>query len=247
MFRTSVRMNRGAFSKTMSFHILVAEDEEDIAELIAFNLERQGWKTTLANNGTQAWELVRTLLPDMVILDIMMPGMDGLSVFRCMKEAPMTASIPTLFLTAKAQMEDKLAGLELGADDYVTKPFSPKELVLRVRNILTRADAASSQQLIVRGGPIVLDKNTLSASLDGQSLDLTTAEFRLLAYLVERAGKVQNRYDLQTAIFGYADSTQSRTLDTHIKRLRQKLGEHAGCIVTERGEGYAFDPGATLA
>ena len=230
----------------MSFHILVAEDEEDIAELVAFNLERQGWKTTLAHHGTQALELIRTQLPDLVILDIMMPGMDGLSIFRSMKEAPITASIPTLFLTAKAQMEDKLAGLELGADDYVTKPFSPKELVLRVRNILSRADAASSQQLIVRGGPIVLDKNTLSATLEGHPLDLTTAEFRLLAYLVERAGKVQNRYDLQTAIFGYADSTQSRTLDTHIKRLRQKLGEHATCIVTERGEGYAFDFDASL-
>ncbi|MBR1998022.1 MAG: response regulator transcription factor, partial [Akkermansia sp.] len=148
--------------------------------------------------------------------------------------------IPALFLTARAQLEDRLAGLSLGADDYMTKPFSPKELVLRVRNILARTDTASSQQLVVRSGPIALDKNTLAATVAGEPLDLTTAEFRLLAYLMERPGKVQDRYKLQTALFGYADTTQSRALDTHVKRLRQKLGEYAGCIGTERGVGYYF-------
>ncbi|MBE6419814.1 MAG: response regulator transcription factor [Akkermansiaceae bacterium] len=224
----------------MSAHILVVEDEVDIAELIAFNLERQGWRTTLVHHGAEAVEQIRALLPDLVILDIMLPGMDGLQIFRSMKESALTAKIPALFLTARAQLEDRLAGLSLGADDYMTKPFSPKELVLRVRNILSRCDSASSQQLLVRGGKLVLDKNDFSVTLAGEPLELTTAEFRLLAYLMERPGKVQDRYKLQTALFGYADTTQSRTLDTHIKRLRQKLGAYATCIGTERGAGYYF-------
>lgn len=221
-------------------HILIVEDEEDIAELVAFNLERQGWRTTMVHHGEEAIGLIRELLPDMVILDIMLPGMDGLQIYRTMKESPATAKIPALFLTARAQLEDRLEGLSLGADDYMTKPFSPKELVLRVRNILKRIDAASSGNLVVKSGALVLDKNSLNATLGGEPLDLTTAEFRLLAYLMERPGKVQDRYKLQNALFGYADTTQSRALDTHIKRLRQKLGEHASCIGTERGVGYFF-------
>ncbi len=223
-----------------SMHILMVEDDEDIADLVALNLERQGWKTTLVHNGTEGLARIRELLPDLVILDIMLPGMDGLDIYRAMKESKLTAGIPSLFLTARAQLEDRLEGLQLGADDYMTKPFSPKELVLRVKNILSRANAGAAAQLTVRCGGIILDKNTLSASLDGGPLDLTTAEFKLLAYMMERPGKVQDRYELQKILFGYADTTQSRALDTHIKRLRQKLGVHAGCIGTERGVGYVF-------
>ncbi len=220
-------------------NILIVEDDEDIAELVAFNLERQGWKTTLVHNGAEGLERIRETMPDLVVLDIMLPGMDGLDVYRAMKASKMTEGIPVLFLTARAQLEDRLAGLQLGADDYMTKPFSPKELVLRVRNILSRANAGAAR-LVVRRGTLILDKNTLRASLDGESLDLTTAEFKLLAYLMERPGKVQDRYELQKILFGYADTTQSRALDTHIKRLRQKLGAHSTCIGTERGVGYVF-------
>lgn len=223
-------------------HILIVEDEEDIADLIAFNLERQGWRTSHVNNGADAPEKIGELMPDLVILDIMLPGMDGFKVYDAMKLSPHTEKIPTLFLSARAQLEDRLTGLSLGADDYMTKPFSPKELVLRVRNILNRSNAASSQQLLVRAGALVLDKNTLCATADGMPLDLTTAEFRILAYLMERPGKVQDRYELQSILFGYADTTQSRALDTHIKRLRQKLGAFSSCIVTERGVGYVFEP-----
>lgn len=221
--------------------ILIVEDSEDIAELVAFNLERKGWRTTIAGTGEEGLQLIRETRPDMVILDIMLPGMDGLEVYRAMKTSDITASIPTLFLTARSELEDKLQGLQLGADDYMTKPFSPKELVLRVDNILRRA-GRSAARLIVRRGALILDKNTLHACLHGQPLDLTTAEFKLLAYLMERPGRVQDRYELQKILFGYADSTQSRALDTHIKRLRQKLGDYADCIVTERGVGYSFEP-----
>lgn len=223
-------------------HILIVEDDEDIAELVALSLERRGWRTTAVHNGVEGLEKIRTLRPDLVILDIMLPGMDGLSIFRAMKESSLTASIPALFLTARAQLDDRLEGLKLGADDYITKPFSPRELVLRVNNILTRANVGASAQLVVQSGAIVVDKNKLSAYIAGQSLDLTTAEFKLLVYLMERPDKVQDRYELQNVLFGYADTTQSRALDTHVKRLRQKLGDYASCICTERGVGYYFKP-----
>ncbi|MBR2313576.1 MAG: response regulator transcription factor [Akkermansia sp.] len=221
--------------------VLVVEDDVDIAELVAFNLERQGWGCMLVHHGGEGWNQIQRLRPDLVILDVMLPGMDGMQIFREMKGNEMTRGIPVIFLTARGALDDRLEGLSLGADDYVTKPFSPKELVLRVRNVLARANAGASQ-LVVRSGPLVLDKNTLAATLSGAPLDLTTAEFKLLAYLVERPGKVQDRYELQKVLFGYADTTQSRSLDTHVKRLRQKLGGHAACIVTERGSGYYFTP-----
>ena len=220
--------------------ILVVEDDVDIAELVAFNLERQGWGCALVHHGAEGWEMIQRRRPDLVILDVMLPGMDGMQIFRAMKENEMTRGIPVIFLTARGELDDRLEGLSLGADDYVTKPFSPKELVLRVRNVLSRANAGAAR-LVVRGGPLVLDKNTLAATLNGAALDLTTAEFKLLAYLMERPGKVQDRYELQKVLFGYADTTQSRALDTHVKRLRQKLGDYAGCIGTERGVGYYFN------
>ena len=221
--------------------IIVVEDDVDIAELVAFNLERQGWRCRLVHHGGEGWEQIQRQHPDLVILDVMLPGMDGMQIFRAMKENEMTRGIPAIFLTARGALDDRLEGLSLGADDYVTKPFSPKELVLRVRNVLARANAGAAQ-LVVRSGPLVLDKNTLAAKLAGEALELTTAEFKLLAYLMERPGKVQDRYELQKVLFGYADTTQSRALDTHVKRLRQKLGAHAACIVTERGSGYYFSP-----
>lgn len=221
--------------------ILIVEDDEDIAALVAFHLERQGWKTEICLSGTEGMEKIRAQRPDMAILDIMLPGMDGLAIYRQMKEEAMLSAIPVLFLTARAQLEDRLAGLKLGADDYMTKPFSPKELTLRVRNILSRVNAGATR-LVVHHGPLVLDKNTMRSTLDGEPLDLTPAEFKLLSYLVERPFHVQDRYELQKTLFGYADTTQSRALDTHIKRLRQKLGRYASSIVTERGIGYCYMP-----
>lgn len=220
--------------------VLVVEDDVDIAELVAFNLERQGWECALVHHGTEGWEQIQCQRPDLVILDVMLPGMDGMQIFREMKQNELMRGIPVIFLTARGELDDRLEGLSLGADDYVTKPFSPKELVLRVRNVLSRVNAGAAQ-LVVRAGALVLDKNTLAASLAGAPLELTTAEFKLLAYLMERPGKVQDRYELQNVLFGYADTSQSRALDTHVKRLRQKLGDYASCIGTERGVGYFFN------
>ena len=220
--------------------VLVVEDDVDIAELVAFNLERQGWECAMVHHGAEGWEQIQIQRPDLVLLDVMLPGMDGMQIFREMKQNEMTRGIPVIFLTARGELDDRLEGLSLGADDYVTKPFSPKELVLRVRNVLSRVNAGAAQ-LVVRAGALVLDKNTLAASLAGAPLELTTAEFKLLAYLMERPGKVQDRYELQNVLFGYADTSQSRALDTHVKRLRQKLGVYASCIGTERGVGYFFN------
>lgn len=223
----------------MSINITIVEDDEDIAALVAFNLERQGWKCSLVHNGTDGWEEIRRTLPDCVILDMMLPGMDGFEIFRNMKKNAATRDIPTLFLTARAELEDRLEGLRLGADDYITKPFSSKELVLRVRNILKRSNSGATR-ILIQQGPLVLDKAAMLATLDGNPLELTGAEFKLLAYLMERPGKVQDRYELQHIILGHADTTQTRALDTHIKRLRHKLGAHADLIATERGIGYYF-------
>ena len=220
-----------------NMNILIVEDDEDIAEMVAWNLEKQGWQVSIETDGSKGLERIRTAHPDLVILDIMLPGTDGLSIARAMQESPLTAPIPVMFLTARARLEDHLEGLKLGAADYLTKPFSPKELVLRVRNLFNRLNNEATR-LIIRVGPLVLDKNTQSAALAGEELDLTPAEFKLLAYMAERPGKVQDRYDLQSVLLGYADTTQSRTIDTHIKRLRRKLGRYAALIATERGVGY---------
>lgn len=220
-------------------NILLVEDDEDIAELTAWNLERQGWQVRMESDGAKGWESIRTQQPDLVILDIMLPGMDGLSIARHMQENEGTAAIPIIFLTARAQLEDRLEGLSLGAADYLTKPFSPKELVLRVRNLFDRRNRVGGKRLL-RRGVLVVDKDTMFVSLRGERLDLTPAEFKLLSFLAERPNKVQDRYELQRVLFGYADTTQSRAIDTHVKRLRQKLGEYAHLVGTERGVGYVF-------
>ncbi len=169
-------------SKNMPVQITIVEDDEDIAALVAYNLERQGWHCTLVHHGTEGWEQIRSSMPDCVILDMMLPGMDGMEILQEMKEHEATRNIPALFLTARGELDDRLEGLRLGADDYVTKPFSSKELVLRVRNILHRANSSASR-VMLQYKELCLDKITHQASLNGQNLELTAAEFKLLAYL----------------------------------------------------------------
>ncbi|MGB1130696.1 MAG: winged helix-turn-helix domain-containing protein [Haloferula sp.] len=175
--------------------------------------------------------------PDLVILDLMLPAKDGYAVFKDLKRDARSRDIPVIMLTARAQTEDRIQGLEAGADDYLTKPFSPKELLLRVQAVLKRVDA-SPGAVTVEYGPFKFDKNDLKFYLGGDPTDLTSTEFKLLLFLTERAGKPQDRNDLLRSVWGYSDDVHSRTLDTHMKRLRQKLGDHSGMVETVRGIGY---------
>lgn len=217
--------------------ILVVEDERDIADLIGFNLERAGYSVIKAHDGVVGSNLAIQEAPDLIILDLMLPGKDGYAVFKEIRRDPRSRSTPVIMLTARAQTEDRIQGLEAGADDYLTKPFSPKELMLRVHAVLKRSEAAPGAVNITHG-PFRFDKNDLRFYLDGHPVDLTSTEFKLLLFLTERAGNAQDRNDLLRTVWGYSDDVHSRTLDTHMKRLRQKLGTHAALVETVRGIGY---------
>ena len=219
--------------------VLIAEDEADIRQLISFNLERESYDTLLAGDGQEAVLIASNKIPDLIILDLMLPKMDGFSVFKELRLDSRTKDIPVIMLTAKAQLDDVIAGLEMGADDYLTKPFSPKELVLRVKALLKRVKT-SKGSTIVKSGKIRLDKNTLHCFIEDKKIDLTPTEFKLLLLLIERVGNAQNRSDLLREVWGYRETANSRTLDTHMKRLREKLGELSRCIETVRGVGYQY-------
>jgi len=217
--------------------ILIVEDERDIADLVGFNLERAGYEVLKAHDGITGAEMAIQRRPDLVILDLMLPGKDGYAVFKELRRDTRSRDIPVIMLTARAQTEDRIQGLEAGADDYLTKPFSPKELMLRVQAVLKRSDGPPGQ-VEFTFGPFRFDKNSLKFYLEGEPVELTSTEFKLLLFLTERAGKAQDRNDLLRSVWGYSDEVHSRTLDTHMKRLRQKLGEHATMVETVRGIGY---------
>lgn len=217
--------------------ILIIEDEQDIADLIGFNLQRAGFQVFKAHDGITGTEMAMRERPDLIVLDLMLPGRDGYAVFRELRRDPRTHSVPVIMLTARAQTEDRIQGLEAGADDYLTKPFSSKELILRVQAILKRSDGPPGA-VDFTFGPFRFDKNSLRFYLDNEPADLTATEFKLLLFLCERAGKPQDRNELLRTIWGYSDAAHSRTLDTHMKRLRQKLGDHGSLIETVRGVGY---------
>ncbi|MEK7952669.1 response regulator transcription factor [Luteolibacter soli] len=217
--------------------ILIVEDERDIADLVGFNLERAGYNVLKAHDGITGTEVAIRERPDLVILDLMLPGKDGYGVFKELRRDSRSRDIPVIMLTARAQTEDRIQGLEAGADDYLTKPFSPKELMLRVQAVLKRSDGPPGS-VEVTYGPFRFDKNSLKFYLEGEPVELTSTEFKLLLFLTERAGKAQDRNDLLRTVWGYSDEVHSRTLDTHMKRLRQKLGEHAAMVETVRGIGY---------
>lgn len=224
--------------------VLVVEDEPDIAALIAYQLTREGFRVETAGDGPEALAAVSREIPDLVVLDRMLPGLSGDEVLRQLKNEPGTLNIPVLVLTAKREQEDRIVGLELGADDYLTKPFSPRELVLRVRAILRRVQEAgvTSGGRVLRAGPLRLDVGSHEATLAGDELELTPTEFRLLQALLERRGRTQSRgqllekaWDVESAASG---RIQTRTVDMHVRRLRAKLGEVGNWIQTIRGFGY---------
>ena len=217
--------------------ILIVEDERDIADLIAFNLQRAGYEVIKAHDGIEGTEVALRERPDLILLDLMLPGRDGYGVFRELRRDLRTVNTPVIMLTARAQTEDRIQGLEAGADDYLTKPFSPKELMLRVQAVLKRYDSTPGA-VDFSYGPFRFDKNAQKFYLDNVPTELTATEFKLLLFLCERPGKAQDRNDLLRSVWGYSDAAHSRTLDTHMKRLRQKLGDHGTRVETVRGIGY---------
>jgi len=225
--------------------VLVVEDEPDIAALVAYQLTREGFRVETAASGAEAMEAVGRQRPDVLVLDRMLPGLSGDEVLRALRQDPATRSLPVLLLTAKREQEDRIEGLEMGADDYLTKPFSPRELVLRIQSLIRRMEASTPGETggrILRAGPLKLDLGAHQAMLDGAELTLTPTEFRLLQVLLERRGRTQSRrqllekaWDVESDV---ADRIQTRTVDMHIRRLRTKLGEVGEWIETIRGFGY---------
>lgn len=219
--------------------ILVVDDEPDVTELVAYNLKSKGFHVETLNDATASIAKARNFHPDLIILDIMMPHLSGIQICRIFRNDNKLARIPIIFLTAKAEPQDRIEGLESGADDYLAKPFSPKELMLRVESILRRVSApllpvAAKLQI----GEIALDSETHRVTVGGQLIDLTATEFKLLHLLMERQGRVQTREHLLLNVWNYSTEIETRTVDTHVRRLREKLGEEAGWVETIRGVGY---------
>ncbi|MFQ5536286.1 MAG: response regulator transcription factor [Gemmatimonadota bacterium] len=226
--------------------ILVVEDEPDIAALVAYQLTREGFRVETAGSGPEALEAVERETPDLVVLDRMLPGLSGDEVLQRFKEEPATASIPVLVLTAKREQEERIEGFEMGADDYLAKPFSPRELVLRVQAILRRMQETSPRKggRILRAGPIRLDLGSHEVTLEGEELGLTPTEFRLLRVLMERKGRTQSRRQLLQRAWDVEEDVSgrihTRTVDMHVRRLRRKMGRYGEWIETVRGFGYRF-------
>ncbi len=221
-------------------NILVIEDEPDIRDLVGFNLKQAGLEVSQAADGEEGLRQVSRLRPDLVVLDLMLPGLDGREVCRQLKQGEATRHIPVLMLTALAGETDRIVGLELGADDYLVKPFSPRELVLRVQAILRRSRQGETGSGTLRRGLLFIDPARQLVELEGQALHLTSTEFRLLHLLASAPGKVHSREALLERVWGYTYEGYSRTVDTHVRRLRAKLGQAADYIETLRGSGYRF-------
>ncbi|MDR2124281.1 MAG: response regulator transcription factor [Desulfovibrio sp.] len=217
--------------------ILIVEDEKDIREVLAFNLKREGFGVLEAGDGRLALELAAEKKPDLILLDLMLPVLDGLSVSRSLQRDPATAGLPVIMITAKGEEVDRIVGLELGAADYVTKPFSVREVILRIRSVLRRR-AVPGAAAPVYCGDIRLDAADHAVRVAGAPVALTVTEFRLLEDLMRNKGKVRSRAQLLDAVWGFSFEGYARTVDTHIRRLRSKLGKAAEYIETVRGIGY---------
>jgi two-component system phosphate regulon response regulator PhoB len=222
--------------------VLIIEDEQDLAELVAFNLEKEGYRPITALDGISGLESAGSNSPDLILLDLMLPGMSGIDVCRSLKGNPQTTLIPIILLTAKGEEIDRVVGFEIGADDYVVKPFSTRELLLRVKAVLRRAHQEKAAGTIIRVGPVTIDTECHLVTISGVEAILTTIEFKLLLALAERLGRLQSRDLLLRDVWGYNYAGDTRTVDTHITRLRTKLGDAGGMVKTVRGFGYKMEP-----
>lgn len=219
--------------------ILIVEDDPHIARLIRYNLEKAGFECLQTADGQQAFEELERHKVHLIVLDIMLPGMDGFELCKEIKKKPVWAAIPVLMLTARAEEIDRVLGLELGADDYMVKPFSPRELILRVKAILRRGDpAAVSTAPVLTAGQLTIDRERHRVTVNTKEVQLTAMEFKLLVLLLERRGRLQSRERLLNDVWDIDAEVTTRTVDTHVKRLRQKLGKMGKCIETVRGHGY---------
>ena len=229
----------------MTPRILMVDDEKDIVDLVAYNLEKEGYETLKALDGEKALQLVRTKTPDLVVLDLMLPGIQGLEVCKRIRKDPETASIPIIMLTAKGAEIDKIVGLEVGADDYITKPFSVKELLARIKAVLRRSEArrAAGQAEVFEFKGLHIDFKSYEVTVDGKRVDLSPTEFRLLKFLSRSPGRVYSREQILDRVWGDEAFVEPRTVDVHIRRLRARI-EHdessPDYIVTVRGAGYKF-------
>jgi len=224
----------------MKTKILVVDDEPDALEVLGFKLKEAGYAPLYAKDGARAIALARDEHPALIVLDLMLPQIDGLEVCKILRRDAATATIPILMLTARAAEMDRVLGLELGADDYVTKPFSPRELVLRIKKLLVRARASEEPVAHLRLGDLEIDVPRHEVKVAGSAVEVTATEFRLLELLVRRRGRVQTRDRLLQDVWGYENPIDSRTVDTHMRRLREKLGPAAAYLETIRGVGYRF-------
>ena len=228
--------------------MLIVEDEPEIAELIEFHAERAGLRARTIHSGRLALELLRREKPDLIVLDLMLPDLDGLEVCRRLKQNDDTRSIPIVMVTAKGEEADIVTGIELGADDYVTKPFSPRVLMARLRNVLRRNGPVEevptrSDRLVLLGGKLVIDIDRHEVLVESKKIDLTLTEFGILHYLASRPGFVRTRDQIIAAVHGKSTVLSSRTVDVHVTALRRKLDALSDCVETVRGVGYRFSEG----
>ena len=221
--------------------ILIIEDEKDIRDLLQHYLKKEGYDVQVAEDGDFGLRKLAKERYDLVLLDLMLPRMDGLEVCRVLRSQAQTANLPVIMLTAKGEEIDRVVGFEVGADDYVIKPFSPRELLLRVKAVLRRAGSGESMSKIIKVSTISIDTDRHIVTVDGNEVILTTTEFKLLFNLAERLGRVQSRDRLLKDVWGFNHMGDTRTVDTHITRLRSKLGEAGEMIKTIRGFGYKME------
>lgn len=219
--------------------VLVVDDESDVTELLEYKFKQAGFAVRALNDPLRVIGLARDLRPDLIVLDVMMPELSGIQLLRMIRADALLRDTPVMFLTAKSETEDRLKGLEIGADDYLAKPFDARELLLRAQALLRRVKStAVSPETRLAAGPIVLDLERHEVTAAGKRVDLTATEFKLLRLLVERKGRVQSRDQLLTDVWNYSPDLETRTVDTHMRRLREKLGKAGDTIETVRGVGY---------
>jgi len=220
--------------------LLIVEDETDLVRTLDYNFRQAGFDVSTATSGRDGLRLAAAKTPDLVLLDLMLPDLQGVEVCRLLKADPKTRNTPVIILTARGEEVDRVVGFEIGADDYVTKPFSVRELVLRVRAVLRRGEPSARPPDVVKLGQLSIDSEAHRVHVDGQEVSLTALEFRLLRTLVQRRDRVQTRETLLNDVWGLNLNVETRTIDTHIKRLREKLGKAGSLIETVRGVGYRF-------